>query len=46
MYIQDDGIRLNAKLDLPPNGRKKHPMVLVIHGFTGHIEERHILAAC
>ena len=43
MYIQDDGIRLNAKLDRPA-GVEKCPLVIVIHGFTGHMEERHILA--
>lgn len=44
MYIVDDGIRLNAALDLPRDGREKHPLVIVIHGFTGHMEERHITA--
>ncbi len=46
-YIQDDGIRLHAKLDMPDNipaegGRC--PLVILIHGFTGHMEERHIIA--
>ena len=40
-YIQDDGLRLNAKLDRPEGSRS---LVIVIHGFTGHIEERHIIA--
>lgn len=44
MYIMDDGIRLNAKLDRPCNGGEKCPLVIVIHGFTGHMEERHIVA--
>ena len=44
MFIVDDGIRLNAALDLPEDGREKHPLVIVIHGFTGHMEERHITA--
>ena len=44
MFIVDDGIRLNAKLDLPETGKEKCPLVIVIHGFTGHMEERHILA--
>lgn len=43
MYILDDGIRLNAKLDLPVPAEGKHPLVIVIHGFTGHMEERHIV---
>ena len=45
MYILDDGIRLNAYLDMPAKKKKKCPLVLVIHGFTGHSEERHIAAA-
>ena len=46
MYIMDDGIRLNAKLDMPAGYREgqKCPLVVVIHGFTGHIEEDHIIA--
>ena len=43
-YINDDGIRLHAKLDMP-EGREKCPLVILIHGFTGHMEERHIIAA-
>ena len=43
-YITDDGIRLNAKLDMPEGHGKKCPLVIVIHGFTGHMEERHIIA--
>ena len=43
-YITDDGIRLNAKLDMPERHGKKCPLVIVIHGFTGHMEERHIIA--
>ena len=44
MYIMDDGIRLNAKLDMPAEHGEKCPLVIVIHGFTGHMEERHIIA--
>ena len=46
MFIMDDGIRLNAKLDMPADYRagQKCPLVVVIHGFTGHIEEAHIVA--
>lgn len=44
MYIMDDGIRLNAKLDMPSPCEGKHPLVIIIHGFTGHMEERHIVA--
>ncbi len=44
MYILDDGIKLNAKLDMPKNGAEKCPICVIIHGFTGHMEERHIIA--
>ena len=42
-YIDNDGIRLHAKLDMP-EGKDKCPLCIVIHGFTGHMEERHIIA--
>ena len=45
MYIIDDGIRLNAVLDMPTEKAEKCPLVIVIHGFTGHSEERHIAVA-
>lgn len=44
MYIVDDGIRLNAILDRPANSPEKQPLLVIIHGFTGHVMERHILA--
>ncbi len=40
-YINDDGIKLHAKLDMPA-GADKCPLVIVVHGYTGHMEERHI----
>ena len=46
-FIENDGIRLHAKLDMPENiqdGSEKCPLVIVIHGFTGHMEENHIVA--
>ena len=39
-----DGCRIHAKLDLPACGNETYPLLLVIHGFTGHMEERHIIA--
>lgn len=50
-YLNDDGIRLHAKLDIPEDidpdkGDKTCPLAIIIHGFTGHMEERHILEAC
>ncbi len=48
-FIENDGIRLHAKLDMPESVQMKSteqcPLVIVIHGFTGHMEERHIIAA-
>lgn len=44
MTIVDDGIRLNAKLERPEGSPEKQPLLIIIHGFTGHIEERHIIA--
>ena len=43
-YITDDGIRLHAKLDLPEK-HEKCPLVILVHGLTGHMEENHIKAA-
>ncbi len=47
-YIDNDGIRLHAKLDMPEgvtdHSAGKYPLVIVIHGLTGHMEERHIVA--
>ncbi|MBP5332357.1 MAG: alpha/beta fold hydrolase, partial [Lachnospiraceae bacterium] len=38
------GTRLHAKLDRP-EGAEKGPLCILIHGFTGHMEEDHIKAA-
>ena len=49
-YISCDGIRLHCKLDRPvpelshASQSVKIPMVLVIPGLTGHMEEPHIAA--
>ena len=42
-YITEDGIRYHAKLEMP-EGMKRCPLAIVFHGFTGHMEERHIIA--
>lgn len=44
MYILNDGIKLNAKIDMPKGVEGKCPLCIIIHGFTGHMEERHIIA--
>lgn len=45
-YIEDDGIKLHLKLDRPDGymDGSKCPLAIVIHGLTGHMEERHIIA--
>lgn len=48
-YINCDGIALHAKMDFPKEEKDKYPMVIVVHGLTGHMEETHIrgiAAAC
>lgn len=48
-YLDCDGIALHAKMDFPEVEKPVYPMVIVIHGLTGHMEERHIkglAAAC
>lgn len=46
-YIPCDGMKVHAKLDFPEGKSEgeKLPLLLVLHGFTGHMEERHIIAA-
>lgn len=43
-YISSDGIKLHAKLQ-KPEGLGKYPMVIIVHGLTGNMEEEHIVAA-
>lgn len=43
MFFDIDGIRLNAKLELPDSEEEKSPLLILSHGFTGHMEEPHIL---
>ncbi len=42
-YIDSDGIKLHAKLERI-EGADKSPLCILIHGFTGHMEEDHIIA--
>ena len=44
MYLKEDGIRLHVELDMPAGAPARCPLVILIHGVTGHMEERHILA--
>lgn len=43
MFITDDGIKLDAILERP-NKDGKCPLMIIIHGFTGNKDERHLLA--
>ena len=43
MYITDDGIKLDAILERPDKDGKC-PLMIIIHGFTGNKDERHLLA--
>ena len=40
-YIRDDGIRLHASLAVPEGSDR---IVVIIHGFTGNKDERHLIA--
>ncbi len=42
-YIDSDGIRLHSKLDCPER-LDKGPLCILIHGFTGNMEEDHLIA--
>ena len=42
-FIDSDGTRIHAKLERP-EGAEKGPLCILVHGFTGHMEERHITA--
>ncbi|MBR5339770.1 MAG: alpha/beta fold hydrolase [Lachnospiraceae bacterium] len=46
-YLYDDGIRLHLKLDTPEidfDEERKTPLMILLHGLTGNMEERHIAA--
>ena len=41
-YLDCDGIKLHTKMDFPKEEKEKYPMVIVVHGLTGNMEETHI----
>lgn len=41
-YLEVDRMRIHAKLDVPVPTPGQCPLVIVEHGLTGHMEERHI----
>ena len=42
LYIQAGGARLHAKLGLPSGHEAVCPLVIIVHGYTGDMEEPHI----
>ena len=44
-YIDSDGIPLHAKLTFPDAEADRYPLLIIVHGYTGHMEEPHILGA-
>ena len=43
LFINCDGLKVHAKIDFPKVQNDKMPVLVLIPGFTGHIEEEHIL---
>ena len=43
-FIDSDGIRLHAKLDMA-EGKKRGPLCILFHGLFGNMEETHLVAA-
>lgn len=42
-FIDKDGFKIHAKLDFPQGEAEKMPLVILVHGLTGHMEEPHLL---
>ena len=45
-YLEQDGCKIHCKLDYPEamgSLEDKCPLLVLEHGFTGHMEERHIV---
>ena len=43
-FIDSDGIKIHAKLEMPEGASEHCPLCIVQHGLTGHMEENHIVA--
>ena len=41
-FIDSDGIKIHAKLEMPAGAPERCPLCIVQHGLTGHMEENHI----
>lgn len=44
-FMEHGGIQLHMKLDVPESKAVSLPLVILVHGFTGHMEEPHLLGA-
>lgn len=42
-FIDKDGFKLHAKLDFPASAEGKMPIVILVHGLTSWMDERHIV---
>lgn len=43
-FIDSNGIKIHAKLEMPDGAPERCPLCIVQHGLTGHMEENHIIA--
>lgn len=43
LFIECDGLKVHAKIEFPEVQKEKMPVFVLIPGFTGHIEEDHII---
>lgn len=41
-FLEAGDVRLHAKLDFPGEKQDKYPLVIIVHGYTGNMEEPHI----
>ena len=43
-FLEADRMKIHAKLDVPADSAEKEklPLVIILHGYTGHMEEDHI----
>lgn len=44
--LMDEGVLLDCILERPAEAANKQPLAVILHGFTGNKDERHILAVC
>lgn len=42
LYLDHNGCKIHIKLNFPKQEQECYPLVILIHGFTGHMEEHHI----